>query len=443
MATRRPPAAAAAPASPGADENGVIQEWGAVPASIAQRTALAAAAAPPDDDEEEAEEPPVERIMRLIGEQTDPEQRTRIQLWRVHPENGLQYCADYQPAQFEAGGFQAIRKHWGAGTYEIRLYGCRPGSKRFVVIAKPQVTIEADPHDTGEPERAAHAAEALNPQLAAVLAGIQATQQAIVEALTQRPNPAAQMQETLALIASMREAFGMNGAPAAEPKSSVKELLEGLRELREAQDLLQPGGGADKEESETSRLLTLAGSVVSIVKDAGANAPMQPVQPLRVPHTIDAAPAAPAAPVAAAPARPRPATSSPTTPSTAQLVNPAQLASVAAPAAVVEPQQPELSAEERAFMEKFAETLQRAAANAPVSETAEWMYEWLPDELLGMMALPSWWRVLLDAFPDVAPHQAWLTAVRNELLALHASQEDGDDLSEGESGGEDLEAPAA
>ena len=59
-----------------------------------------------------------------------------------------------------------------------------------------------------------------------------------------------------------------------------------------------------------------------------------------------------------------------------------------------------------------------AEKKAPVSEAAQFVYEKLPDDLIEMMELPTWFELLGAVAPEVKSHQEYLTSVRNEALAM-------------------------
>jgi hypothetical protein len=59
-----------------------------------------------------------------------------------------------------------------------------------------------------------------------------------------------------------------------------------------------------------------------------------------------------------------------------------------------------------------------AEKKAPTSEAAQFVYEKLPDDLIEMMELPTWFELLGAVAPEVKGHQDYLTKVRNEALAM-------------------------
>ena len=53
-----------------------------------------------------------------------------------------------------------------------------------------------------------------------------------------------------------------------------------------------------------------------------------------------------------------------------------------------------------------------AERQAPVDEAATFVYEKLPDELIDLMELPTWFDLLAAVAPEVKPHQVYLNQVR-------------------------------
>jgi hypothetical protein len=59
-----------------------------------------------------------------------------------------------------------------------------------------------------------------------------------------------------------------------------------------------------------------------------------------------------------------------------------------------------------------------AQRNAPIEEAAQYVYEKIPDELIDIMELSSWFTVLSAVASEVKPHQDYLQKVRDAALAL-------------------------
>ena len=179
--------------------------------------------APPDDDGQliDYEETAVDRVARML-DSLSKDDRASVKLYRVMPGTAKrEWCKDYTPADFEAGGLAMIRKEWGAGQYEIRLYGSHPATGNFGVIARDTINIAESMNQTV-------AAPAVNNELAQVLKSMQDQQAALIEAIKQRPDPMQGMKETLGLMVMMREAMGISNQPAAAQGHSISDIMKAI-----------------------------------------------------------------------------------------------------------------------------------------------------------------------------------------------------------------------
>ena len=93
-------------------------------------------------------------------------------------------------------------------------------------------------------------------------------QQRILEAVSQRPDPTAQLQSTLGLMASMREAMGLNTPPpppppASDPAAMLGQLVGAIKTLREvAAEVNPPAEAADESP------MSMLPKIVDLVKHA-------------------------------------------------------------------------------------------------------------------------------------------------------------------------------
>jgi hypothetical protein len=60
----------------------------------------------------------------------------------------------------------------------------------------------------------------------------------MLQALTQRPDPMAGIQQAVALMASMKDLMANGAAPAPAPRSSVSEIIDAIKELKSVQSLI-------------------------------------------------------------------------------------------------------------------------------------------------------------------------------------------------------------
>ena len=64
-----------------------------------------------------------------------------------------------------------------------------------------------------------------------------------------------------------------------------------------------------------------------------------------------------------------------------------------------------------------------AEKKTPVADCATFVYEKLPDDLIDLMELPTWFELLAAVAPEVKAHQSYLTEVRNQAIALFNQDE--------------------
>lgn len=321
-------------------------------------------------DEESDDETPADRLAMMLRDAAgDSTTRAELKVYRV--ENGqLSYCQSYEPTAFENGSFDMLRSQWGPGEYELRLYATHPESGRFVVRAKPRVKIAEMPSTAP-----AAIANNQNNELREVMKMMLEAQQknaeemrALIAAQNSR-NPLDGIKEQLSLMTMMREAMGLN-TPQAQQKSSIAEIVDAIKELRGAAELVSP------HESNESETMKLFGTVAELVKNAPKNEP----------HNV--------APVVSVPASLEPAQQN--QPETADM-NMLQMIALKA---------------------HFANLMKMAETKAPISEAADFLYEKLPDEMMEILALENWFEVLLQYAPECKPHQQYLNDVRAAVLAM-------------------------
>jgi hypothetical protein len=238
-----------------------------------QRVTTHAPPAEIDDYEETA----VDRVARLLDGLSNDD-KASVKLYRVLPNTAKrEWCRDYTPSEFESGGLSMIRSEWGAGQFEIRLYGTHPHTGNFGVIARDSINIAA-PMNVQASQPVAQQSE-----LAAVLKTMQEQQAAMLQALTQRPDPMQGMRETLTLMTMMREAMGMGAGSQNNQPQGIGEALKLIRELREVSDEINPA-----PKTETDSMIGMLGPIVDLVKThMGANqqAQLQP-QPQMQPQPM-------------------------------------------------------------------------------------------------------------------------------------------------------------
>lgn len=309
----------------------------------------------------------VDRVMSILAGASTRE-RIKVKLYRRVPNAPDRWCADYGPEEFEAGGLQMIRDTWGAGTYQVRIYGPNE-SGRSGILMREQIDIAEIPNANPVSNPAAPSG------FEALMRTIAESNARILEALTRQPervDPLEQFKQLAGIASVMRE---LVGGGAAKPPS----LVDHLRELQAARDLAQDLARGEEPKSEMDKLLAIAAPLVSTIAENVK------------PKTALPAIVAPASIAAAAPAVPTPQ-ENPQPESEGQLTM-AQLQAA------------------------MAQLLTLAQQNADVESSAEHVATYIPDDLADLMESPIWWTLLKGFEPRVAPFEAWFKAVRDRTLA--------------------------
>lgn len=363
------------PGNDGGDEGG--EEWRAV-VSI---------------DDADTEEDETTRKLRATLAVAGSD-RVRVKLYKLDPKakGGRVWCSDYSPDEYENGGMAMVREQWGAGDYELRIINSQgvAGKTQFT-IAAPLVPIPV-----------AGGAAPQNDALRMVLD----QQTRILEALTARPDPQQEMMRTLSLMTAMRDAMGVNPAPAVNPMTMFSEMLAMVREAKSAaKDLVgEEPPVSDNPMAMLPQLLDTVKTVVTQQSQQPVAPPAQLVQPIAIPATVQRA-QVPAPPVDENPA-------------------PAVSANDAATEAK----------EIRKLRASLALLVSMAECGDDAEDGASLVLEQLPDELLDHLGNAQWFELLTQFSPGVAPHREWITKVRDrvlQILAEESSDDDGDDKSPG------------
>ena len=287
-----------------------------------------------------------------------------------------------------------IREEWGAGAYQLRVIG------RKGLIARIAVNI-AEMVNRNPPA----AQPAQNSELAAVLSQLAQSQQAILQALTQRPDPQAEMLRQLEMMRVMRDVFAPPPAAAPAALPPPRTLTEQLAEMANARKMIAEIAGDDGEKKDSTDPMAMLPDILGIVRGAMAGQQQAPQAPQ---PAYQAAPQQLAAP------------------------NPAPQPAGAAHAPEAEDHLPEPEAEEmNAFtLQMVRMTLDRAVAMSQAGKTpaeiAEFLEPLLPDAFIPFLDTPDWWTALCNLAPKIAPHQALFAAVKPELEKL-LDADDSDD----------------
>lgn len=341
-----------------------------------------------------AEESELDRVLALMA--GAPEDRASLKLYRRVPGDSKgAYIDDISIHEYAERGLSYVREIAGPGSYILWLYGPHPLSGKVGRLARETFTIEP----TRETSNAVAVVNPAQSEIAQLARMMQEQNAAILAALTQRPDPGAQMRETLALMGAMREAMGLNVAPAApqpvaNPSAMLGELVGAIKQLREVSSEINPQSPAADPESP----MALVGNIIDLVKTAVANPGIVgalqnaggAVQPLALPNSMTAAAPLPVEATAAE--------------------------VVTNPAPVAAPLSPEQEMERAILQGALQGIVDMATQGADPQKGGEYIADTLPDELLPYLRLPNWFQLLTMAARqvgvDVAPYAEWIAQAK-------------------------------
>lgn len=339
-----------------------------------------------ESDNDQAPESPADRVMTMLSESSD-DPRAYVKVSRIMAAGKVGWCDDIPASEFEQGGMRMLRDKWGAGTYQIILYGTQPGTKRFTI--RTRAIVELVPSNPGAVLAAPGATQ--NTELVAMMGQL-------LQAITEKPivpavDPMKQMTDMLSMMKLMKEAT----APAVEKKSSIAEMVDAIKELKGVSTLINPEHESDNP--------------LSMLKD------MLPV--------IQAAIAAKQAP---------------TVPPFPQLAPPLAIQQ-AQPLVTAHPENPPLSTQDTEAPDmdaigliklqgNMAVLLAMAKGNVPTAVGAEYVADELPDEMIDVLGQENWWEMLSAMESRVIPFQPWFLAVRDAALLLFDQEDDHADTAQ-------------
>ena len=337
--------------------------------------------APETQQEEETATDRVAALLQIAG----GADRAEIKVYRMNAGQ-MEYCQGFKPTEFEDGNFDMLRDRFGAGEYQIRLYAEHPIHKKMGVRNSVKIKIAENRMDT--------TTGGLGSGMAQVLQTIAQGQQQMLEALVSIKSapPKDSMEEMgkmLTMMATMREAMGMNQAQGRE-KSSIGEIVSAIRELRGAADEISP---QDKEPDGLMSVLPKMLELVSKGQESQqASQQMTQFPPVQLPPSFQA------------PAQPEPQEQAPAAPQTQEESDMKMFTAIK--------------------LKSYLKTLiDLAVKKTPITTAAEFVYEKIPDELIEIMALENWFDLLSFVAPDVKDHKEWLQQVRDTALAMFEEAE--------------------
>jgi hypothetical protein len=325
-----------------------------------------------EDEAEEVEETATDRVATLL-QQAAGHERAELNVYRIH--NGTrEYCAKYQPEEFEEGTFELLRKNFGAGEYELRLYATHPETRKFVVRSSTRVKI-AESRAAAEPQQLPNG---LSQVLATIAQGQERMLNAMVD-MKQAPekDPMVEMTKMLNMMTLMREAMGINNQ--RQEKSSIGEIVAAIKELKGAATELVPAP-VEKEPDTLMGMLPKVLEMVAAGQQAQANQNAV-LSPVTIPQSIQEMPQN----------QPMPET----------------------------PQEQDVNLMTMIKLKSYLKSLtDMAVSKAKIEDGAQFVYDKLPDDLIEIMALDNWFDLLSGVAPEVKQHQAWLKKVRDAAMKM-------------------------
>lgn len=309
------------------------------------------------DIDDESEESVLDRLRSMGGDDRD---RMRIKVYRKTSAGTLEWCSDYTVGEWEERDIAGVRQDWGPGTYEMRVVS----SGRRGILMRDVFRIASDSRPASNP---AIQAAPQSSELADVVRMLAEGQQRILEAVSQRPDPAAQLQSTLALMVSMREAMGLNQPPpppppASDPSAMLTQIVGAVRQLREvAQEVSPP-----QEDSDSP--MAMFGKIADVVKLGMGQQAAQTFEPVSIPQSF-------------------------------KEENPEMLGMLV-------------------LRGQLQTLVDMAAKGLSPAEGGKFVAEKLPDDMIQHLELPNIIDVLSQVNPRVREYSEWMLKARDEALRI-------------------------
>lgn len=353
MATRRAPASEAASAP--SDDEGMTAETAvsvmrSTPQGVQVQSTL-------DDDEDEATI--ADRLRSLVAQ--TPSDRIIVKLYRPNRSSRrMEWCADYAPHDLEERDLELIREQWGAGPYELRVIGSS-GILSRIQVNIAEMPVSAAPVASGGPSA----------ELAAILRAMQeqnaAQNAALLAAITNRPDPRAEMMQSLEMMRMMRDAFAPPpAAPALDQVAMIRGIAEAVKSMREVSRELSP-----EDDGPPDMITMLAKGLDTIRTLSTQQAPTQSFPALPAPEI--------------------PASFSPES-------DPMLLS----------------------LRSHLVRLVTMANGNRTPIEGGEYIYQELPEELIPILNHASWFDSCAALYPPVKLQEAWARKAHAHALVLFA-----------------------
>ena len=337
---------------------------------------------------EEPEETSTDRVATLL-DLAAGDDRAYVAVYRIN-KGVREYCRKYQPNEFEDGSFDMIREAFGAGDYELRLYGTHPDNGKFVVrkltrISMAEAKTIADA--TGMPSGLAQMVQTISQ-------GQQQMLDALVQMKQQPPkDPMEEMGKMLTMMTMMRQAMGLDNQP--QQKSSIGEIVSAIKELRGAAAEVLP-----EKDEQPDTLMGMLPKVLDIVSQSQAQNPPPGAMPMQAPMTMQPPQNGVLSTVTLPPAFAAAANNQTTQDN--DDMNPFQAMKL------------------RGYAKHLCEFAEKSA---PINEAAQYVYDNIPDALIDIMETDAWFAVFSAVYPAVKPHADYMQKVRDAALKLFEDTE--------------------
>lgn len=323
-----------------------------------------------EESEEEIEETAVDRISAMLRMAGDAD-RADLKVYRIK-EGQLEYCASYKPEQFEEGNFELLRRRFGSGDYEIRLYAHDPTTRRYGVRTRTRLKIA----DDRMPEDSSGLPNGMNQVLGAIADGQRQMLEALVQMKqTPQKDPMEDMQRMFGMMTMMRQAMGLDSQ--SQQRSSIGEIVDAIKELRAASSIIA------NEEKDEDNMMKMLPQVLELVKAGVIQQPQTP-QPL------------------------------------AAVIPPVALPPDLMPKAQTEPEEED----PQNLRGLLAQLLAHRGMENDIPAAAMFIYNEMPDNIVEIMFSQVWWLALSAAAPEVKPHKEWLQNVRTVAIQLFEQGEE-------------------
>lgn len=334
---------------------------------------------------EDDEDTPLSRVLTRLRSIDSPEKRMEVKIYRIKQDGKESYCGSFTIEEYDEYGEELIRAHYGAGTYRVRIYGpsLNPveGSNYGKFVRHTNLAVEIE--SSLIPLKSTVPGMSAPDGVAAFMPIIQQLTQQVAE--LRSGGGAASQNQFLEHIKLMKElgliGSNQNGGGVAKQIADMEAMLGLRRTLRDESDADNGGGG------KTDSMLGLASEVLSMIKpQIGAQQAPQLTGPAEMAPSLDI-----------------PATFQPGA-ETAQL-----------------PEGDDVNAAQNLYMTTMIAAMCKSADRGEsVDDTAKWLADKAPEEVIDMLEAPIWFDLLIESLPtlavEITKRRDWFTKLRDAVL---------------------------